>query len=603
MTGSRIGILAASVVGLACSGSIIGEVPAGPTDPGPGVQPTAGAPASGGAAAGPEGSAASPGAPAPGAPMDAVRPPPPLADFACSTGAAGATPRRLWRLTQSQYVNAVTVFFGGRAAVGRGDLAPKGVVSPFDLVNESDRFSTQAASYTMADYELRRIMNYSGDVAVGLVAKLRADAKSCLGATTRPPFAACMAQLVAERGPLLFQRPLAAEEAAGYAAIATTNAAMLGEDDAAALAFQAMLSAPQFLFRSEVGADAPDAAGTVRLTAYELASALAYTLTDWPPDDALWRSAASGALSAPDEMRAQIKRLVGMPSAKTTTLMRFVREYLRWRELDKVFKSGPDLNSGNKGWLLGDMEAVVGYLMPTAARKDFLKTLLTTTKASVTSMTYGLYNVPDPKDFYLGVKMDLPAGQRAGLLTNPAWLAAFSDTTSNKPVQRGKFVGESLLCRSIPPLPIGLVPVLPDTPNQTLRERQTLHAKDPSCWACHQLMDPIGLAFEAYEPTGRYRTTDNGKPVDASGVLSGAGAVDGPVKDAVDLMNKLAASPVVEQCFVRHSFRYWMGRSEAPWDGCALVDADRAYQQAGGDYVELLVALLSSRSFVVRSVN
>jgi hypothetical protein len=587
--------LAACVAALtACTGTIAGEGDPGPA-PGAAAAPgadTVATPAPG----------ASPSAPAP-APTDALRPPPPLADFACNTGTAGATPRRLWRLTQSQYVNTVTVLFAGRGGIGRGDLAPKGVVSPFDLSNESDRFSTQSASYTMADYELRRIMNYSGDVAVALVAKLRADTKSCLGAASRPPFADCIAQLVSDRGPLLFQRPLAPGEVAEYAAIATGNAAMLGEDDAAALAFQAMLSAPQFLFRSEVGAGAPDAAGTVRLTPYELAAALAYTLTDWPPDDTLWRAAGSGALSTPDELRAQVRRLVAMPSSRTATLMRFVREYFRYRELDKVFKNGPDLNPGNKGWLLGDAEQLVGYLMPTAARKDFLRTLLTTTKASVTSMTYKLYNVADPKDFYLGVKMDLPADQRAGLLTQPVWLAGFSDTTTNKPVQRGKFVGESLLCRAIPPLPIGQVPALPETPGQTLRERQALHSRDPSCWACHQLMDPIGLAFEAYEPTGRYRSTDNGKPVDASGTLSGAGASDGPVKDAVDLMTRLAASPVVEQCFVRHSFRYWMGRSEAPWDGCALVDADRAYQQAGGDYVELLAGLLSSRSFVVRSAN
>jgi hypothetical protein len=530
---------------------------------------------------------------------EAVRPAPPSADFTCNGSQAGATPRRIWRLRRSQYLNALAVLFKGRGAVGKADQTPKGVLSPFDYTNESDRYSTASASYTLADWELRRILNYSGETAAMLIAQLRKDPSSCLGATKRPPFADCMAQVVAERGPLLFQRPLAADEVAAYAGAATSNVATLGEDDAAALSIVALLSSPNFLFRSEVGAGASDAAGEVKLTQFEIASALAYTLTDWPPSQALYQAAVDGQLGSPAAIAGWVRQLVGPGNGK---VIGFVREHFRYRELEKVFKSNRDLNAGNRGILLGDIEALVKDLASSALTKDFWRTLLTTTDGYDHAQTFQIYGLPDPKRFEQ-TKVALPPSERAGLLTQPAWLAAFSDDGESHPVQRGKFVSESLLCRTIPPLPIGQVPVLPNDPKLTLRDRLNIHSADPSCAACHRLMDPLGLVFEAYDQNGRVRSIDRGKPVDSTGALSGAGSSDGPLTGPVDLARKLASSPVVEECMVRHSFRFWMGREEAAWDGCTLVDAQTSYVAGGGSYVDLLAALFSSRSFVQRSTK
>jgi hypothetical protein len=92
------------------------------------------------------------------------------------------------------------------------------------------------------------------------------------------------------------------------------------------------------------------------------------------------------------------------------------------------------------------------------------------------------------------------------------------------------------------------------------------------------------------------------RPMDASGKLTGTGdpKLDGDVKDAFELVNRLAQSDLVRQSFVRHAFRYWMGRNEMLDDSPTLIAADRAYADSGGSFKELLVSLLTSDSFLTR---
>ena len=91
------------------------------------------------------------------------------------------------------------------------------------------------------------------------------------------------------------------------------------------------------------------------------------------------------------------------------------------------------------------------------------------------------------------------------------------------------------------------------------------------------------------------------KSADASGELYGSGTGDGPLRGVVELAGKLAASPVVTQCFARHAFRHWMGREELAGDSCAIVAAQKAYDEAGGDYVALVSAIFGSPAFVYRN--
>jgi hypothetical protein len=224
---------------------------------------------------------------------------------------------------------------------------------------------------------------------------------------------------------------------------------------------------------------------------------------------------------------------------------------------------------------------------------------------------------------YYGLDPDMPLAKhtddqqpikspvtRSGILTQPSWLQAHSTFTDNHVVHRGKWIREKLLGGTIPEVPVGVDAAIPDTADMPLRERLA-QTREAFCWRCHEKMDPLGYPFEIYDDFGRFRADGkerliNGeladKPVDTSGAIidSGDPALDGPVSDAIDLIQKLAESDRARQVFVRHVFRFFLGRNETLADSQTLIRADQAYVESGGSFEELIVSLLTSDSFLYR---
>ena len=217
---------------------------------------------------------------------------------------------------------------------------------------------------------------------------------------------------------------------------------------------------------------------------------------------------------------------------------------------------------------------------------------------------------------------------RKGILTHPAWLIAFAANTATDPIRRGKWVREKLLAGTVPDVPVTVDAVIPEDHHSTLRGRLEKVTKAEYCWGCHERMNPLGLSFEMYDDFGRYRmeeflehpdnlikkNPDKGDvqddlrdiyktlPVDTKGKLVGTGDpnLDGDVKDAIDLAERLAKSSKVRQSIIRHAFRYFMGRNEMLSDSKTLMEADQAYVQNGGSFDAVIVSLLTSDSFIYR---
>lgn len=218
--------------------------------------------------------------------------------------------------------------------------------------------------------------------------------------------------------------------------------------------------------------------------------------------------------------------------------------------------------------------------------------------------------------------------KRKGLLTHPAWLIAFAANTETDPIHRGIWVQEKLLAGTIPDVPITVDAVIPEDPHKTLRQRLDAKTNNDYCMSCHSKINPLGIPFEIYDDFGRYRTEERLEypenlvekakdkqpphvdmrdiyktlPVDARGYLEGTGdsSLDGEVKDALDMIDRLAKSDRVRQSIIRHAFRYFMGRNETFDDSKTLIDADRAYRESGGSFDEVIVSLLTSDSFIYR---
>ena len=220
-------------------------------------------------------------------------------------------------------------------------------------------------------------------------------------------------------------------------------------------------------------------------------------------------------------------------------------------------------------------------------------------------------------------KQPFTIDKRKGILTHPSWLIAHSSNFHTDPIRRGRWVREKLLAGRVPNVPITVDAQVPDDPHKTFRERVEMVTEKSECWKCHQYMNPVGLPFELYDDFGRHRTeepleypenliakakdkygadTYKTKPVVTTGYLRGTDdpKLDGEVKDALDLIDRLAKSQKVRQSIIRHAFRFYMGRNEMLSDSQTLIDADQAYVSSGGSFKAVIVSLLTSDSFMYR---
>jgi hypothetical protein len=211
-----------------------------------------------------------------------------------------------------------------------------------------------------------------------------------------------------------------------------------------------------------------------------------------------------------------------------------------------------------------------------------------------------LYGVTLPPDHVPGEPVPLDATQRAGLLTQAAVMTKHAHADQTSPVHRGKLVRENLLCQMLAPPPpdVDNVPPEPD-PNATTRERFEQHRTDPTCFACHNLIDGIGFGFEHYDADGAWRDMDGVNPVDASGWIVGTD-FDGDFVGATVLAQNMAGSELVQQCVARQWFRYAFGRAEQVEDQCTTDALDTAFAEANLDVKALIRQLALSDAFRFR---
>jgi hypothetical protein len=195
--------------------------------------------------------------------------------------------------------------------------------------------------------------------------------------------------------------------------------------------------------------------------------------------------------------------------------------------------------------------------------------------------------------------VSLNPAQRAGILTQASFLAMHATATDSHPVRRGAAVLRRLFCQEIePPVNMDVGQPKPPAEGVTTRERFDEHKK-LACATCHQATDPIGFAFENYDAVGAYRTTDMGKPVDATGTIT-VGKDDVKFDDAVGLMKVLANNDEVRSCVATQWLRYVVRRGEVAGDEASLQSAAAAFKGSSYDMRELVVALAKTPAFTHR---
>jgi mono/diheme cytochrome c family protein len=563
--------------------------------------------------------------------------------------AAGAAPLdnppRLWRVSPFIYAEAAKAFKGLTLA------------QPFALP-PGDGFKDQAAVGGLDESTTAQLMRNAETIADEQLALRKVANKKPVKelaplldpAPTRPQIDAA----VQYQFQLVLKRAAAADELKRFAELYASAAKLGGPEGGARAVLVAVLMQPEASFRSELGLGA--ATGGKRVLApREIAFAIAYALTDRAPDAELLKAADTGRLATPADVSREVARIFADPKADKPRVLRFFREYFGYGGATEVFKDTKGFPAHNARGLVEDTDRLVRDIV--AADKDVFVELFTTNKSYVHHTTTerdrkqvaeALAKYEDDKkkdparaaakgppnleskrsylayglsDFPASQPVELPKDQRAGVLTQPAWLVANSENFDNHAIRRGKWVRERLLGGTVPDIPITVDAQLPDAPHKTLRERMEV-TKQAYCWGCHKRMNPLGLAFEQFDHFGRFRTQDQvtvettdakGKkttapklvPLDTSGLVDGTGdpAVDGPAPGAVEMIRRLAKTDRARQVFVRHAFRFWMGRDENPGDARTLMAADQAYLKSGGSVKALVTSLLTSESFLYRTAK
>ncbi len=401
---------------------------------------------------------------------------------------------------------------------------------------------------------------------------------------------ACAERVVTGLATRSWRRPLASEEAA---ALMARWDAVRSEGGTAADATQIVLkriwTSPSFLFLVEP----PPSATSAPVDAWTLAQRLAIFLWGSVPDAALSAAAADGSLLDPVVLEAHTRRMADDPKA-----VALIDDFAgQWLGIRMVGNAAPDptlfptFTIEIRDAFAEEMRANFASLLDDEVP---FRNLLTSEWSRVTDPLLDWYGLESGFSGTGARNVNVALAGRGGWLAQGGLLTALSPPTRTSPVKRGVWVLTNLLCDEPPPPPPNVEGFPePSASAATVRDRLEAHRANPACAACHDRIDPVGFAFEGFDPVGRVRTEDAGLPIDATGVLPDGTAFDG----LTALQAHLADDPRLAACAAERMFVYAHGRDAEAADGPTLDRTVETYTALGGSFVDLLVATTTSEAF------
>lgn len=510
----------------------------------------------------------------------------------CDEAGPTTPPVRMRLLTRYEYDNTVRDLLGDDSAPAR-TFAPE---------NKSGIFENDAAVHQVSKDVVRQYLDAAEDIAARAVVERMGYLVQCDPLTKGE--AVCGQAFVDHFLPRAFRRPVTLGEAAPFVALFQSSLPQYGYVEAISITTQAILQSPQFLYRIESVPPGAAPGDLVAVGGHEMASRLSYFLTGSMPDPDLLAAAATGELDGPDGIETHARRLLESPAGHRA-VADFHRQWLGLGALGSVSKDpavfpGLDPTTFAADWT----DSIQQFIAHVFFTGDGTMAELFGAPEVFLSVELAAYYQATGQDPATGA-WTIP-GKHAGLLTQPGLLAMLAYPDGSSPIARGVFVRKHLLCQELTPPPdVPIEPPSPD-PNATTRERFAQHTADPACSGCHALIDPLGFPFENYDGSGRWRTTENGQPIDASGEIVSIEdeAAMGPVADAAELSARLATSSDTQACVIENWTTYALGRRlDDELDACTMLDLRAAFAESGGDLRELMIAITLSDAFRFRTIG
>jgi hypothetical protein len=504
-------------------------------------------------------------------------------------------PSRLWRVTDLQYKNVIEETFG--AAVAK-DLPE------FQEGRGKGTFANNVSSLVISAPLFSKLYPAGEGFSARVMLNVE-DAKQCKMAANTD----CIKALATKYGALMWRRPLQAAETDQLTKQAQALKDKGGtQEDAIRYVFEALFHSPGFWYRSEIGQVSDKGPKVMMLDSYEVASLLSFSLWDGPPDAVLYAAAQKNELQTEAAIQAQLTRM--MADAKFERGLRTLFD--QWLSLRSVL------------WVEKDAGVFSSTFTP-ELRKDlreesvtFIREYVLKEKAPIAAVfkaPFSYLNANLAKHY--GVtsdagaqfqKVSLPGDQRLGILTQGAFVTGFSGNKGTGIPHRADFFMNEILCSPLgsPPPNISSKLDMPVETKMTTRQKfEKLHSQNPACSGCHQIMDPIGGAFENFDPIGRFRTTEFDLPVDSSGKFEGSMFGDAAVaySTGLEMIEHVAGSQKFAQCFTLKAFQNFGGLKAQDSMGCEVARLNSGLIADNYSAVSALRSLGNLKSMLLRKAS
>ncbi len=398
----------------------------------------------------------------------------------------------------------------------------------------------------------------------------------------------------------LFRRPATRQDIAYYTSITLGEINESGDTlKGIHLGLRTSLMSPKFLYRGHSPGE---------LDAYDLATRLAFFLTNAPPDEALMRAVNNGEIKRPNVLTAQARRLLNAPTALSFT-SQFTNQWLGITDLRDIMPDTRLIDQFNDSDYNAMTEETHRFfqhiLRNNLSMETFIQPQFTFANERLATQIYRLKGVKGKF-----AKVDLPEDSPyGGLLGQASIMMATANGVDTLPVTRGVWVLENILGDTPPPPPENVPAITPDTSNaRTIREVLAAHRADTACASCHRSIDPIGFVLENFDPVGRWREhypvladDASGKPVHEQGLAINT---QGIYKDGTEFQNVQDLKQYVVDnidmfslCLSGKLLEYATGRPPTYAEKVELQQLIQANRDASNGFQDLLLGIINTRAF------
>ena len=410
----------------------------------------------------------------------------------------------------------------------------------------------------------------------------------------------CAKQILSSLAKRAYRRPVSAEDTATLMNIYQGGRQNGSFEKGVQAGIRLILANPKFIFRSEPDPKGAAPGSSRRLTDLELASRLSFFLWSSLPDEELINIAAQNKLKGA-VLDSQVKRMLQDPKADAM-VSNFAGQWLLLRNLQSQTRD-PNVFPNFDDNLRQAMRKETELLFANVMREDLpVLDMVTADYTFVNERLAKHYGIPGVYGSHFR-KVQIADPNRRGILGQASFLTVTSESNRTSPVKRGKYILETILGTPPPPPPPN-VPALKENDESgknatTLRARLAAHRINPTCATCHSIMDPLGLALENFDATGRYRTKELGGQIDTAGQLADGTAVSGPI----ELRNALLKRPeqfvgtMTEKLLV-----YALGRGLEFYDLPVARDIARQAGKQNFKFSAVVIGIAKSTPFQMKKV-